>query len=57
MFGQDYVPGGNVAQAMLIDCYKGYVEFLFRERVALEQYRRYRPDEVWIEGRLPEQAA
>ena len=48
---RDYNPGPEVPQAMLLDCYKGYVEFPMLKRVALNQFRIHRPDEIWIEGR------
>ena len=41
----------TIVNVVLLDCYKDYVEFPMLKRVALNLYRKHRPDEVWIEGK------
>ncbi|MFZ1007829.1 MAG: hypothetical protein WAN65_13385 [Candidatus Sulfotelmatobacter sp.] len=50
-YGEIVPAGGDEYYIMLLDGYKGWIEFPMLKRVAKGLYDRWRPDEVWIEGR------
>lgn len=50
-WGVFYTGGGKIANIILLDAYRGHLEFPDLKKMALQKYEQYTPDSLVIEGR------